>query len=485
MVAAPTEMTPWLGSVMTRPHVQVILGDETIPPGLQTALDRAGATASFRPLSEALRSGQSPGGDAVVIVAPDDSPSVSDRLKVLFDRIADRPRATLVLKSSSHSFQHLSHPDTLPVSFAAGLEVEELTTRLKIMLDMRHSLESLHQGMLASHESEQNAARTYRNQLRLASQVQREFLPAKLPRYGPLSFQTVFRPADYVSGDIYDIQRLDEDHVGIALADATGHGIPAALLTVFIKRALRGKEIHNGVYRILQPDEVLSRLNDDILDANLSECRFVAAVYAVVNIRTLVAAVARGGAPFPILRRVDGRMEILRPAGGVVGVLPEATFEVEVVKLAPGDSLVLYTDGLEKLVVPQGSTNALAQAFQRAASVIEAWREVGLSQPLGTAVKERELACATAGADSRAWFTAAPPAASVAVEERPAPRRRVREDTSVPPEELVTRSTWYALLRERGLSAALEQVDHRHEVLQRIDHPLDDLTIVALQVAPG
>ena len=83
----------------------------------------------------------------------------------------------------------------------------------------------------------------------------------------------------------------------MAVADATGHGIPAALLTVYIKRALRGKEIENGSYRILSPDEVLSRLNDDILDARLSECQFVAAVYAVLNTTTLELTVARGGAP--------------------------------------------------------------------------------------------------------------------------------------------------------------------------------------------
>ncbi|XAM00337.1 hypothetical protein OT109_02895 [Phycisphaeraceae bacterium D3-23] len=75
-------------------------------------------------------------------------------------------------------------------------------------------------------------------ELRMAAQLQREFLPAKLPEVGGVSFHVLYRPAGYVSGDIYDVMRLDEHHLGFFVADAVGHGVPAALMTIYIKRAL-------------------------------------------------------------------------------------------------------------------------------------------------------------------------------------------------------------------------------------------------------
>src|SRR5688572_9036270 len=66
-------------------------------------------------------------------------------------------------------------------------------------------------------------------ELRLAARIQQDFLPKMLPQVGPVHFHTLFRPAGYVSGDLYDVTRLDERHVGFYIADAVGHGVPAAL----------------------------------------------------------------------------------------------------------------------------------------------------------------------------------------------------------------------------------------------------------------
>src|SRR4051794_31980740 len=96
-------------------------------------------------------------------------------------------------------------------------------------------------------------------ELRLAARLQQDFLPRILPQLGPVHFHTLFRPAGYVSGDLYDIMRLDEHHVGFFICDAVGHGMPAALLTMFIKRALTTKEIQPSGYRLLDPADALGR----------------------------------------------------------------------------------------------------------------------------------------------------------------------------------------------------------------------------------
>ena len=347
---------------MPTAHIQVVLEDQCVPKNLETALRRVGAAASFWSLSDTLRLGLSASADAVVVVAPSDRPGSDDRLRSLFDRMADRPRATLVLQPEAHPRPRTSHPPTLPVSFGAALNADELAVRLVTMIEMRDSLESLHGGRGAERSREPTVAQAYLKQMRLASQIQRELLPDVLPQYGPISFSAIYRPAEYVSGDIYDIQALDEEHVAIGLADVTGHGVPAALLTVFLKRALRGRR--DGSDHLLHPDQVLNRLNDEILEVNFSECSFVALVYAVLNTRTLQLQLARAGAPYPILRRADGALSLLRPAGMLIGVLPEAAFAVESVQLRPGDSLLLYTDGLDRLILPArrlpGSTEAPA-----------------------------------------------------------------------------------------------------------------------------
>ena len=75
-------------------------------------------------------------------------------------------------------------------------------------------------------------------QLRLAGMVQRDFLPAHLPNSDAAQWAVTFIPAEWVSGDIYDVARIDEQHIGFYIADAVGHSMPAALLTIFIKQAM-------------------------------------------------------------------------------------------------------------------------------------------------------------------------------------------------------------------------------------------------------
>ena len=185
-------------------------------------------------------------------------------------------------------------------------------------------------------------------ELRLAGRLQRDFLPKALPRVGSARFATLFRPAAHVSGDFYDVVRLDEDHVGFYVADAVGHGVPAALLTMFIKHALATKQIGpGGHYRLLPPGETLARLNAALLDQGLSGSTFATAAYGVVDVRTRGVTLARAGHPNPLLLSADGSVTPIECDGGLLGILPDETFAEAAFTLAPGDRLLLYTDGVE------------------------------------------------------------------------------------------------------------------------------------------
>jgi sigma-B regulation protein RsbU (phosphoserine phosphatase) len=192
-------------------------------------------------------------------------------------------------------------------------------------------------------------------ELRLAARLQQDFLPKILPQLGPVHFHTLFRPAGYVSGDLYDIMRLDEKHIGFYIADAVGHGMPAALLTMFIKHAMVTKEISGNSYRLLEPGETLSRLNTSLIDQNLSQAAFATALYGVIDVESLEVTVARAGHPNPLLVQTDGAIETLGCEGPLLGIFPDEKFQDLHFKLRPGERIILYTDGVEVAFTDDGA----------------------------------------------------------------------------------------------------------------------------------
>ena len=184
-------------------------------------------------------------------------------------------------------------------------------------------------------------------ELKLAARVQQDFLPKSMPKIGPLRFHTLFRPAAHVSGDLYDVMRLDESHVGFYMADAVGHGMPAALLTMFLKQALVTKVIDASGYRLLQPSVTMQKLNDALVAQNLSTATFATALYGNINYRTLKLTFARGGHPDPILLTRDGELKILESEGALLGIFPDDVYQQSAVELQPGDRVFIYSDGVE------------------------------------------------------------------------------------------------------------------------------------------
>jgi len=189
-------------------------------------------------------------------------------------------------------------------------------------------------------------------ELRLAARLQQDFLPRELPQLGPVHFHTLFRPAGYVSGDLYDVARLDERRIGFYVADAVGHGMPAALLTMFIKRALVTKQVlppgsPAGTYRLLDPGEAMQGLNGSLVEQQLTQATFATALYGIVDVDTLELRMAKAGHPSPLLIRADGTHDWLDVDGALLGIFPDETFATRAIQLDRGDRLIIYTDGIE------------------------------------------------------------------------------------------------------------------------------------------
>lgn len=185
------------------------------------------------------------------------------------------------------------------------------------------------------------------DEMQLAAMVQQELLPRSLPTVHGVSLGVMWRPANYVSGDIYDVIRLDEDHIGVFLADAVGHGVPAALLTMVIARALTTKEVTGNRYRLVPPGEALARLNQDMIRRKGDNTRFATAVYALIDCRSRTVRLAGAGHPAPLLLRAGQPMRELATPGGLLGVFEDEAFPEIELELHRDDRLLIYSDGFE------------------------------------------------------------------------------------------------------------------------------------------
>ncbi len=200
--------------------------------------------------------------------------------------------------------------------------------------------------MQASLGGVQGQVNRWQDEMQLAASVQQEFLPKKLPEGAGLEVGVVFRPAGYVSGDIYDVVQIDEHRTCFFIADAVGHGVPAALLTLVISRAFKTTEGVGADTRVLTPTETLEILNYELTERLTDRSRFATAVCGVFDARTNSVQLAGAGHPPPILSR-GGDVERISTDGPLLGVFPEAEFPMVEFTMDPGDVLVIFSDGFE------------------------------------------------------------------------------------------------------------------------------------------
>lgn len=206
-------------------------------------------------------------------------------------------------------------------------------------------------GMDRVHKSFQRHFDAIDRELHLASRLQRDFLPRELPEDGPLRFSAFFRPCGWVSGDIFDIFRLDETRYGFYLADAVGHGVAAGLLTMYIKHAIKPKRITQGGYELVAPSEVLAALNDQLASQDLPDSQFITAWYGIINRETLRLDYAVAGHPPPMLMDASGFVGELHGEGGLLGLSQGQKFTDETIQLKPGQRIIVYSDGVEALLI--------------------------------------------------------------------------------------------------------------------------------------
>jgi sigma-B regulation protein RsbU (phosphoserine phosphatase) len=227
------------------------------------------------------------------------------------------------------------------------------------------------------------------DELRLAGQVQRELMPTRMPALPDMDVGVVFRSAGYVSGDIYDVRRIDEDRTSFFVADASGHGVPAALMTMIIARGLRLEPTPGSDEGVPSPSAVLRELNDELVSQQGETARFATAVCGMIHHGARRVTIAGAGHPPPLVIGPDGRAEPVITDGGMLGVFSDEPFSESTVTLGPEDMLVLYTDGFDVAFPDRQADGGLRRlptenyirCFHETAG---SWREGTMDDALGT-----------------------------------------------------------------------------------------------------
>jgi serine phosphatase RsbU (regulator of sigma subunit) len=188
-------------------------------------------------------------------------------------------------------------------------------------------------------------------ELRLAQSIQRASLPREVPQLEGWQISPFYRPAREVGGDFYDFHFLSEDRVGLVVGDATGKGVPAALVmsTTCGMLQLAAQELDSS-----SPGEVLSRVNETLF-ARIPANMFVTCFYCILDPNNSSLSYANAGHDLPyVLRGSGGECEELRARGMPLGLMPGMGYEEKETILNSGDAILLYSDGLVEAHDPQG-----------------------------------------------------------------------------------------------------------------------------------
>ena len=187
------------------------------------------------------------------------------------------------------------------------------------------------------------------NELDVASGIQQSILPTVFPSRDDYQIYASMEPARNVGGDFFDVVRLEDNRVGLAIADVSDKGVPAALFMMSSRTWMKGAAISSP-----EPGTVLGEVNALLHEDNETQM-FVTVLYAVYDPETGEFTYASGGHDAPLLVHSDGSSELLPLTGGIaLGIVSDLAYGQNSVVLDHGETLVLYTDGVTEAMNGEG-----------------------------------------------------------------------------------------------------------------------------------
>jgi serine phosphatase RsbU (regulator of sigma subunit) len=183
----------------------------------------------------------------------------------------------------------------------------------------------------------------------VARRIQQALLPKDLPRPDSWELTAYYQPAREVGGDFYDFLEFEDGRLGLVVGDATGHGVPAALVMANTQSVLRAVAQRGGS----APSRALAEANE-VLYTYIPPSMFVTCFYAILDPESGSLKYANAGHNLPCTRRHDGLVDEFRARGMPLGLMPGMGYEEREAVLEPGESVLFFSDGLIEAHDPKG-----------------------------------------------------------------------------------------------------------------------------------
>ena len=255
---------------------------------------------------------------------------------VLLERLSQQPRDLRSVVLSAYG-------DMRNIRAAMGLGAVDFVVKPVDFDDMRDTIERTLRNLDQWREALSREAEllSLRQELDLAGRIQQTVLPAEFPVLEGYDIRALVEPAREVSGDFYDVMRLDGGRVGLVIADVSDKGVPAALLMMASRTLLRGAAIG-----LRDPARVLEEVNS-LMCVNNPQSMFVTVFFCILDPAAGTLVYANAGHPAPLVVHSGGVCTPLDSGENVVlGLLPGAEYELFELGLEPGDLVFMYTDGV-------------------------------------------------------------------------------------------------------------------------------------------
>jgi serine phosphatase RsbU (regulator of sigma subunit) len=303
-----------------------------------------------------------------------------------------------ILQSFKNLHANLRHLTWKTQQIAGGdlnQQVDFMGDFSKAFNSMTHQLQEAFAKIDRQNQDLSRANHRMKRDLDAAARVQQTLLPDKFPEVEGLDFAWSYRPCDELAGDSLNIVRINDNLIALYLLDVSGHGVPAALLSVTVTRSLHPRAGDASLVAgpgtnpdAVEPAQVISRLNALYPMASNGDHYFTM-IYGLLDVRTRQLRFTVAGHPAPILVRQGRRPERLDISGFPIGMIPDAEYEESVIDLQPGDRLYLHSDGLTEEVNPQdeefgderlltaiadGQNLSLHNALESLVQKVVAWR---------------------------------------------------------------------------------------------------------------
>jgi len=193
------------------------------------------------------------------------------------------------------------------------------------------------------------AYKTLDDEFRVVANLQRSFLPAPVEKFGDYQFASHYSPSSRAGGDYYDFIRLTDMHLGILVADVSGHGAAASVVMAITRVVMRAY-----VQQLLSPGGAFSIVND-VLAEHVPTDQFETGFYGILNLRTHKFRYSSAGHNPPLFRRAStGEVTELENVGGIpLKIMEHQRYEEAEVSIEPGDQILLYTDGVTEAFNPE------------------------------------------------------------------------------------------------------------------------------------